>query len=347
MENSYNRDYVSHKRSLNKVSFRSIIAGVIIAVIVQLLLSLLGMGIGLVSFTPTTDENPFYGFGTGAIIWLILTTVISLFAGGWVSGWLATSTNKIDRILHGLLTWALYTLLSIFLVSSSIGSVLGGIGNVISKTFSSNQNTVYIKDSNDSQSNDSSNNNNMLNINSQDLESLKNEAMTLLRQTEKTKLQPENLENKGENLVDDAKDAAENAAKDPSEADAELESVISKLFNNSDEVLSEMDKEAVVNIVANRTNKSKAEAEQIVDNWIGSAQSLKGDAKNIVENVKQEVEVVAEEVKEKAEVVSEDVTDSIGKFAIYLFFGLVLGAVSSVLGSLFTKNKIAYDDTTR
>ena len=96
--------------------------------------------------------------------------------------------------------------------------------------------------------------------------------------------------------------------------------------------------------MANRTGKSKAEAEEIVDNWTSTAKSLKGDVKNIAQNVKEDVKEIANEVQAKAEVVSEDVTDSVGKFAIYLFLALVLGAVSSVVGSLFTKNKIQYDD---
>lgn len=342
MENSYSKNLLENKRSLNKVSFRSIIAGVIIAIILQLLLSLLGAGIGLVSFTPTTDDNPFSGFGIGTIIWIIVSTIISLFAGGWVSGWLATSTNKIDRLLHGLLTWAVYTLLSLFLVTSSIGSILGGIGGMISSTFNSNQKTVYIKNENN-KSNENGNDN-LLNISPKNLESLKNEALTLLKQTEKSDLQPENLANKGEKIVNEAKEGLENSAENPENFDTEVDGVISKIFSNTEDVLSDFDKEALVNVVSNRTNKTKAEAEQIVDNWINSAKGLKGDSQNVATNLKEEVKDIAENVKEEAKVVSEDVTDSVGKFAIYLFLALVVGAISAVLGSLFTKNKVAYED---
>ncbi len=59
------------------------------ALIVQLWLSLLGLGIGLGTIDPTEEANPLRGLGTGAIVWWAISMLLSLFADGYVAGRLA------------------------------------------------------------------------------------------------------------------------------------------------------------------------------------------------------------------------------------------------------------------
>ncbi len=328
METTYRQEKNRLSRYLNRISWGAIIAGVIVAIIVQLLFSLLGVGIGFVSFTPTSDSEPFSGLGTGVMVWWIVTILISLFAGGWVSGWLATTTNKIDRILHGVLTWSIFALFSLYVVSTSVGSVIGGVGNVIGKGLSAAGGAI--KESAPEVSNVIGS---QLGIENEDLKKLKDEANTLLRQTGKKNLQPENLKDKAEGLANDAKQAGKEVGENPQSADNEVDNLLNKLYNIKDEVLSDVDRDALANVLAERSGKSKTESRQIVDNWVDTA-----------EEVKAKVKKWSAEAEEKAKVVSDEVTDALGKFAIFSFFALLLGAGSAVGGSILGKNKAQYDD---
>ena len=112
-----------HKR----IAWGALFGGVIIAVAVQVLLSLLGAGIGLGTVNVNAGSTPSGGsFGIGAGLWWVISSIIALFIGGYVSAWMAGITTRFDGILHGLVTWGISTLLTIYLLSSAVGSVVGG-----------------------------------------------------------------------------------------------------------------------------------------------------------------------------------------------------------------------------
>ncbi|AIM38451.1 hypothetical protein KO02_18450 [Sphingobacterium sp. ML3W] len=323
METSYTNDNKNFPRYFKRISWGAVIAGVIVTIIVQLLLTLLGVGIGFVSFTPTSDNTPFSGMGTGLMVWWILTTLISLFAGGWVSGWLSSTTCKVDRILHGVLTWSVFALFSLYLFTTSLGSLVGGIGNVLGKGLSSAGGALK-----DNLPDVSAMVGDNLGLGHSDLKKLKDEATTLLKQTGKKELQPGNLEKKAENAVGEAKKAGRQIGENPDNADDVSKSLLSKLYNLKDSVMSDVDKDALVNVVAERTGKSKVESEQIVDNWINTA-----------EEAKQKIKELSAEAAEKSKKVGEEVSDALGKAAIFGFFALLVGAASAIGGSLVGRNK--------
>lgn len=110
-----------------RISWSALFGGVILVVAVQLLLSLLGAAIGLGTVNTNGGTTPdASSFGIGAGIWWVLSSVIALAFGGYASAWLAGIEEKWDGVLHGLVTWGLATLLTIYLLSSAVGSVIGG-----------------------------------------------------------------------------------------------------------------------------------------------------------------------------------------------------------------------------
>ena len=112
-----------HKR----IAWGALFGGVIIAVAVQLLLSLLGAGIGLGTVNVNAGTTPSAsGLGIGAGLWWIISSCVALFVGGYASAWMAGISTRFDGILHGLVTWGMATLLTIYLLSSAVGSVVGG-----------------------------------------------------------------------------------------------------------------------------------------------------------------------------------------------------------------------------
>ena len=79
--------------------------------------------------------------GIGAGLWWILSSCIAIGVGGFVAAWFAGIEIRFDGVLHGLVTWGIATLLTFWLLTSAIGSVIGGgfsaLGSVASATGSS------------------------------------------------------------------------------------------------------------------------------------------------------------------------------------------------------------------
>lgn len=117
-----------------RVSWGAVIAGVLIAIIVQITLNLLGLAIGAAAIDPTEAVNPIGPtFSTGAVIWIATTTLLGIFAGGYVAAHLAGIPDETDGILHGLLTWALGTIAVFLLLTSTAGNVVSGVSSLVSE----------------------------------------------------------------------------------------------------------------------------------------------------------------------------------------------------------------------
>jgi hypothetical protein len=110
-----------------RISWAAVFGGVILAVIVQLLLSALGAGIGFSTVNVNAGTTPGPGtMGIGAGIWWVISSCIAVFVGGYVAAWLAGIETRLDGMLHGLITWGLATLLTIYLLTSAVSSIIGG-----------------------------------------------------------------------------------------------------------------------------------------------------------------------------------------------------------------------------
>jgi hypothetical protein len=110
-----------------RISWGAIFGGVVLVVVVQLLLSTLGAGIGLGTVNTNAGTTPDAGnLGMGAGIWWVISSCLALFCGGYVAAWLAGIEIRFDGALHGLVTWGIATLLTIYLLTSAIGGVIGG-----------------------------------------------------------------------------------------------------------------------------------------------------------------------------------------------------------------------------
>src|SRR5260221_6977554 len=110
-----------------RISWGAIIGGTIIALVTQITLSLLGIGIGASTIHVQSGQTG-SGLGSGSAIWLVLAILISLFAGGYVAGRLAGFPAKQEGMLHGLITFGLVTLLSLYFLTTALGAIIGGAG---------------------------------------------------------------------------------------------------------------------------------------------------------------------------------------------------------------------------
>jgi hypothetical protein len=110
-----------------RVSWAAIFGGVILVVAIQLLLSLLGAGVGLGTVDTNAGSTPAASsLGIGAGIWWVVSSCIALLVGGYVAAWLAGIETRFDGVLHGLVTWGIASLLTFWLLTSAIGGIIGG-----------------------------------------------------------------------------------------------------------------------------------------------------------------------------------------------------------------------------
>ena len=123
---------------LRRVSWGAIIAGVVVALAIQVLLAMLGAGIGLATIEPAQQgSNPSAtSMGIGAAIWWALSGIVAAFGGGWVAARLAGVPSREAGLLHGLATWAAATLIVLYLLSSTAGAIAGGAFTAVGRTLS-------------------------------------------------------------------------------------------------------------------------------------------------------------------------------------------------------------------
>lgn len=117
--------------SSGRISWPAIFAGVIVTAVAQMLFSLLGIGIGLAAVDPLAGRDEANGLGAGTIAWWSVTMLAALFLGGWTTGKLYAGRTRMEISMHGLLTWCAFTIVSFFMLTTSVGKLLSGAGNIV------------------------------------------------------------------------------------------------------------------------------------------------------------------------------------------------------------------------
>jgi hypothetical protein len=118
---------------LNEISWGAVFAGVVVALVVQLLLNMLGLGIGVATIDPGTADNPeVRTFSIAAGVWWTVAGIIAALAGGYAAGRLAGRPKESTAGWHGLTAWAFTTLVIVYLLTTALGSALGGAFSVVS-----------------------------------------------------------------------------------------------------------------------------------------------------------------------------------------------------------------------
>src|SRR3954467_6854691 len=120
----------------NRASWGAIVAGVVAALVVQLLLNLLGIGVGagLLSAANPVDNPDAGTFSIGAGIWWTLSGIIASFCGGVVAGRLCGAAKLNTARWHGFGAWCVTTLVIVYLLTSAIGGIVGGSLSALGNT---------------------------------------------------------------------------------------------------------------------------------------------------------------------------------------------------------------------
>jgi hypothetical protein len=118
---------------INRISWGAILVGIVIALVVQLILSMFGIGIGAATLDPGTGDNPSaQGFSMTAAIWWAVSGIIASAIGGYAAGRLSGAPKESTAAWHGLASWAATTLVIFYLATTTATTLLGGAFSTIS-----------------------------------------------------------------------------------------------------------------------------------------------------------------------------------------------------------------------
>ena len=116
------------------VSWAAVFAGAFVAAAFSLALVALGAGIGLISVSPWSSNNPSVTtFTVLAAAWFIAVQLFASGVGGYIAGrlrtrWAGVHTDEVffRDTAHGLLVWAVGAVIAAALLASAASSAVSG-----------------------------------------------------------------------------------------------------------------------------------------------------------------------------------------------------------------------------
>lgn len=108
-----------------RVSWGGVFAGLFTALSTMIVLSVLGIAIGL---TTAGGGTALSDIGIGAGIWGGLSALIAFFVGGWMAAWSRPTIHEGNGMLQGALVWMVAVVLLVYGVASGVGAAIGAAG---------------------------------------------------------------------------------------------------------------------------------------------------------------------------------------------------------------------------
>lgn len=303
---------------LRHVSWGSIFLGLAIAIAVQILLGLLGIGLG---FSIIDPADPMGGIGAWSIatsIYMVVTQIISLFIGGYVASHLAPSLTDRTAIFHGLSIWALSTIVMVWLGTSAVGSAISGATGAVSSIASATGQAITAA---------VPENISLPDINFQDL------PEPVQRTLRENGITPANIRDEVRNsyrdvvspqeerrLLQELQQAVQSTLRNPTSAGEEISKALDNMFGEGG-ILNQQDLNQMQNSLQQSLNLSDQEAQEITN------QLQQG-----VTNARETLQTTVEDAQKAALNAADTVTDRIGSIALWLFVASVLGLIAAVIG---------------
>ncbi|PWC20224.1 CAP-Gly protein [Brenneria roseae subsp. roseae] len=333
-----------------KISWGSIIGGVVTVLAVSLLLSTLGTGLGFSIVDPLSDE-PVDGVGTTVLIWSALSIIVSLAAGAFVAGRLAA----VDGLIHGFLVWATALIVAAVLGSMLLGGALKATGHALGSVASLTGNAISGAGSAVGGGLQGIASLGGKAFDQLDLdttlqpEQMTNEVAQALRNSDIESLHPDYMKKQLEEAKTEIGAAIKAIALNPDNSDAVIQSLVEKLKKRGEALAQDVDRDSVTKALSDHTSLSQEEVNQTVDNLIEAknktAQLVNqrlNDAEARIEQAKQQYA----ELKQKAREQAAAAASAAAQAAFWSFFALLIGAIVSVFAGLWgvkTSNKYHFE----
>jgi hypothetical protein len=115
-----------------RISWGGVFGGVLAGIGLLMLLSSLGIAVGISAVDPRNPDGS--AIGTGAAIWTALTLLIALFVGGWASTRLSMLWERTTALFEGALVWVLSMILILYLAANGVGLIASGAFGMVGQT---------------------------------------------------------------------------------------------------------------------------------------------------------------------------------------------------------------------
>lgn len=285
-----------------RLSWGAIFAGFIVATTIQMVLSVLGIAVGLTAFDPMEGDSA-STLGITAGIWFALTAIVSLFIGGLVTGRLAGILTHGDGRLHGIVLWGLSTLLAVYFAMMGAGTILGGVFNFATRTTAAVASSAVgavgqIGSAAASQAGGI------------DFDALQREIETTLQQTGNPALQPDSLRQQAQSAEQQALSGTDNQA------------LARELTGRIRETAGEVDRQDMINVIIARTGMNEQEAERVATR-IEQAAS----------NAGSQISATAQNVQEQAVGAADTAANTTAKAAWIALLVMLLSLGAAVFGA--------------
>lgn len=121
-----------------RISWSAVLAGMVIVLFMQMILGLLGIGLGMTAPAgwETSVEEAAGMTGTPAL-WGLFSGVAAAFLGGLAAGRLSAMRRRPSGAMHGLVSWAAAALVVYYLLSTAFGGLVGGAFSPVASAFPS------------------------------------------------------------------------------------------------------------------------------------------------------------------------------------------------------------------
>ncbi|MEX1032359.1 MAG: hypothetical protein WDZ30_03280 [Cellvibrionaceae bacterium] len=306
------------RERLRHVSWGAIFAGLIIAIALQILLGLLGIGLGLQILNPSDPVGGVRAWGIATSLYVVVVQIISLFAGGYIAARLAPALTDQTAMFHGLTIWALATIIMVWIGGTTVGLAFSGLSNAISTVGSATTSAVETVIPDD------------ISLPDLDYQSLPEPLRETLRENGIT---PDNFQQElrgayrdvvspqeEQRVMRELREAIQAILQSPGSAPEEIDQAMDNIFGRGG-ILSEEDLNQVENTLQERLDLSDQEVQQITNQVQQSIDQTR-------EAVRESVQTARQEAREAAEAAS----DAIASIALWLFVANLLALIAAVIG---------------
>jgi len=316
----------------NRISWRSVIAGVVTAIAISILLSLLSTSIGLFMLDPL-DEVPLAGIGAAVGIWSILILLISMIAGGYVAGRLA----GIHGMAHGFLVWGTSLILAILVGACVTAGALNMATNTLGAVSSVAGNAIAQSDDGPASGTSVLTNPVQrlfggLRFQPAPLKGydVPQNVRNALARSGIKELQPGYLQTQMDDIRNELGKAVKNIVKSPQNTEQTVNQLSSQLKKQASLIGQPVNRNDLVKIFTDNSNMSRGEAEQAADQYAYALNNAKAQAKQSVERLEQNLQRAAQDWKEMKPMVIEaaqEATNAAARSALISFFVSLIAAI--------------------
>lgn len=309
---------------VRRFSWSAVFAGLAVALGTQIALSLLGLGIGAGTIDPAGhDSATASGLGIGAGIWFLVTTLLAIFAGGWVAGRVAGMPRPVDAALHGVVVWAVTTIATLWLLTTALGAVFSGATAILGNTLSIGASAVGAASPAISNAVGAQLGKSGITPNA-----IADQIRTTLAQTGDSKLSATALGSKAGHVARDAGNTSKATALSPQNAHVSINDLVVRVLHEAKGTVNSVDRGDLVNVVMARTHESRPQAEQTVDGWIAQAHTAQA-----------QLSQAATSVGNSAAQAGTATARGVSRGGIFAFFLLLLGAGAGFAGGFVSLAK--------